>query len=59
MCLTAVELPGDGFWADVARRINFTFATHRTDRSPQTALLALYGALSGAIAARRAPRAGL
>ena len=44
---------------ETARRINFTFATHRTDRSPQTALLALYGALSGAIAARRAPRAGL
>ena len=44
---------------ETARRINFTFATHRTDRSPQTALLALYGALSGAIAARRPPRAGL
>jgi uncharacterized protein (DUF58 family) len=43
---------------ETAHRINFTFATHRTDRSPQTALLALYGALSGAIAARRAPRAG-
>lgn len=44
---------------ETARRVNFTFATHRTDRGPQTALLALYGALSGAIAARKAPRAGL
>ncbi|MEQ8267309.1 MAG: DUF58 domain-containing protein [Parvibaculum sp.] len=44
---------------ETARRINFTFATHRTDRGPQTALLALYGALSGAIAARKAPRAGI
>jgi uncharacterized protein (DUF58 family) len=44
---------------ETARRVNFTFATHRTDRGPQTALLALYGALSGAIAARKAPRAGV
>ena len=44
---------------DTARRINFTFATHRTDRGPQTALLALYSALSGALAARKPPRAGL
>lgn len=44
---------------ETARRINFTFATHRTDRVPQTALLALYGALSGAIAARKPPRAGV
>ncbi len=44
---------------ETARRINFTFATHRTDRSPQTALLALYGALSGAIAARKPPRPGM
>lgn len=44
---------------ETARRINFTFATHRTDRGPQTALLALYGALSGAIAARKPPRPGV
>jgi len=44
---------------ETARRINFTFATHRTDRVPQTALLALYGALSGAIAARKPPRPGV
>ena len=44
---------------DVARRINFTFATHRTDRVPQTALLALYAALSGAIEARKPPRPGI
>ncbi|MBI1261090.1 MAG: DUF58 domain-containing protein [Rhizobiales bacterium] len=31
---------------DVVQRVNFTFATHRTDRSPQTALLALYGTLA-------------
>jgi len=43
---------------EAAQRINFTFATHRTDRSPQTALLALYSALSGAIAARRTSRMG-
>ncbi|MES1990728.1 MAG: DUF58 domain-containing protein [Pseudomonadota bacterium] len=41
-----------------AQRLNFTFATHRTDRAPHTALLALYGALSGAIDARRPPRSG-
>lgn len=41
-----------------AQRINFTFATHRTDRPPHTALLALYGALSGEIAARKPPRLG-
>lgn len=43
---------------EMARRVNFTFATHRTDRGPQTALLALYSALSGALQARKAPRAG-
>lgn len=32
--------------ADIARSIGWTFATHRTDKPPQTALLALYGALS-------------
>jgi uncharacterized protein (DUF58 family) len=44
---------------EMARRVEFTFATHRTDRGPQTALLALYSALSGALQARKAPRAGL
>jgi uncharacterized protein (DUF58 family) len=43
---------------EMARRVDFTFATHRTDRGPQTALLALYSALSGALQARKAPRAG-
>lgn len=43
---------------EAARRIDFTFAVHRTDRAPHTALLALYGALSGEIDARRAPRPG-
>ncbi len=43
---------------ETARRVNFTFATHRTDRAPHTALLALYGALSGAIDARKPPRPG-
>lgn len=43
---------------DAARAINFTFATHRTDRAPHTALLALYGALTGALDARRPPRKG-
>tara|TARA_R110000824_G_scaffold390760_7_gene587719 strand:- start:23928 stop:24872 length:945 start_codon:yes stop_codon:yes gene_type:complete len=43
---------------DAARAINFTFATHRTDRAPHTALLALYGALTGVLDARRPPRKG-
>jgi uncharacterized protein (DUF58 family) len=43
---------------EAAQRINFTFATHRTDRAPHTALLALYAALSGAIDARKPPRSG-
>lgn len=43
---------------EAARGVNFTFAAHRTDRAPHTALLALYGALSGANEARRSPRAG-
>jgi uncharacterized protein (DUF58 family) len=43
---------------EAAQRINFTFATHRTDRAPHTALLALYGALSGAMDTRRPPRSG-
>lgn len=33
--------------ADLSRSIGWTFASHRTDRPPQTALLALYEALSG------------
>tara|TARA_R110002110_G_scaffold14704_6_gene67758 strand:- start:360 stop:1319 length:960 start_codon:yes stop_codon:yes gene_type:complete len=44
---------------ETAQQVNFTFATHRTDRVPQTALLALYSVLSGAMAARRPPRAGI
>ena len=32
--------------ADLARAAGWSFATHRTDRAPQTALLALWGALS-------------
>jgi len=34
----------------MTQRAGWTFATHRTDRPPQTALLALYTALSGALA---------
>ena len=34
---------------DIARRAGWGFAVHRTDRSPQTALLALYRALSGGL----------
>jgi len=37
-----------------ARRFGWTFTSHRTDRPPQTAVLALYAALSGA----PLPRAG-
>ena len=43
---------------EAAQRLNFTFATHRTDRPPHHALLALYGALSGALDAVQPPRAG-
>ena len=32
---------------DIARRAGWGFTAHRTDRTPQTALLALYSALSG------------
>lgn len=32
---------------DLSRSIGWTFASHRTDRPPQTAVLALYEALSG------------
>jgi uncharacterized protein (DUF58 family) len=32
--------------AAIARTAGWTFATHRTDRPPHTALLALYAALS-------------
>lgn len=35
--------------AELARSVGWSFATHHTDRPPQTALLALFGALSGAI----------
>ena len=31
----------------LASRLHWTFATHRTDRPPETALMALYAALSG------------
>ena len=31
---------------DLARNVNWSFSLHRTDRPPQNALLALYGALS-------------
>ncbi len=31
---------------DLARSINWSFSLHCTDRAPQNALLALYGALS-------------
>ncbi|MFQ5564039.1 MAG: DUF58 domain-containing protein, partial [Parvularculaceae bacterium] len=31
--------------SDAARRLGWTFVSHRTDRPPQTALLALYAAL--------------
>ena len=34
----------------MSQRSGWTFATHRTDRPPQTALLALYTALSGGLA---------
>ena len=43
---------------EAAHRLNFTFATHRTDRPPHHALLALYGALSGALDAVAPPRSG-
>jgi uncharacterized protein (DUF58 family) len=36
----------------LARRLNWSFTRHRTDRSPQTALIALYGALGGERARR-------
>jgi uncharacterized protein (DUF58 family) len=37
---------------ELARRLNWTFTRHRTDRSPQTALIALYAALGGERARR-------
>jgi uncharacterized protein (DUF58 family) len=37
----------------IARATNWTFIGHRTDRPPETALLALYLALSGNIGRRR------
>ena len=36
----------------LARRLNWSFTRHRTDRSPQTALIALYGAIGGERARR-------
>ena len=36
----------------LARRLGWNFTRHRTDRSPQTALIALYGAIGGARARR-------
>jgi len=39
--------------AGIARTSGWTFLTHRTDRSPATALLALYLALSGELGRRR------
>jgi len=43
---------------DAAQKINFTFAAHRTDRAPHSALLMLYGALSGARDIRTPSRSG-
>jgi uncharacterized protein (DUF58 family) len=37
---------------ELARRLGWSFTRHRTDRSPQTALIALYGALGGERARR-------
>ena len=34
---------------DIARAVGWSFATHRTDKPPQSALLALFGALSDSI----------
>jgi uncharacterized protein (DUF58 family) len=34
---------------DLCHAVGWGFAGHRTDRPPQTALLALYGALSGGL----------
>ncbi len=39
----------DAALRDLARRTGWSFARHRTDRPPQTALLALYAALSGGL----------
>ncbi|MGQ0741356.1 MAG: DUF58 domain-containing protein [Alphaproteobacteria bacterium] len=36
----------------LARRLGWNFTRHRTDRSPQTALIALYGAIGGTRASR-------
>ena len=41
----------------MARTTGWTFASHRTDRSPQTALLALYAALTGGPLAAQSPAA--
>lgn len=42
----------DGLSA-IARRAGWTFLTHRTDRPPETAMMALYLALSGNLGRRR------
>ncbi len=44
---------------DIARATGWGFAQHRTDRSPQTALLGLFHALSGELDTAPAPRTGL
>ena len=43
--LQRLEAQHEGLDA-IARSVGWTYATHRTDRPPQTALLALYTALS-------------
>jgi len=43
---------------DAAQLSGATFAAHRTDRAPHTALLALYGALSGARGRQMPSRSG-
>lgn len=44
---------------DVCARVNFTFAMHRTDRSPQTALLALYSTLANGVETFKSARPGV
>lgn len=45
---------------ETSHGLEWTFAAHRSDRPPQTALLSLYGALAGEIETRGvAPRPGL
>ena len=47
-----LEAQRDGL-STIARRAGWTFLTHRTDRSPETAMMALYLALSGNLGRRR------